>query len=486
MKDLTPALSVVVPLIDDRGLAETALASWTSQTLESGTFEIVAVAGVSPSGLGEGARSLLRSHDRLLDVEGGGEMDLYQAGAEAARSDVLLFTEAHCVAEPGTVESVVRHFRESSADATILGGVPLASNATARFETRLFEEGIRDHPTDAWRRVALRGFAVRREAWVEAGGFETACGRLAESILAVRLERLGRRIDACPAARIHHGNCSRLRDLAAALRPHGRGQAVWRERCEAGLEADFLPRLPDWSERARWEPRLARHASGLLLRTAARRIARGEWREGAEIARRLPAFLLGAILGTRFPRWIAAARAVCFLAASRLPRSEERRYRSYARASSELLRWGVFDHVAESGLPAAPTARCIRPAELPDGTLVGFHAAECWSVDRSDPGCRWTRPFALMRLDLAPADYRLSLQASVPLDPERFAWQLFFNGRRIPASPNGSFAVERGAFRAGEQLLAITCAPFHPAGLGLPDSRELGIALFGLRFEPVG
>jgi hypothetical protein len=492
------ALTVVLPLIDDRGHGESALISWTGQTLAADRFEIVAVTPRPGGRLERRARSLLRPHDRLEAAPGAAEMELYQAGARAARGDVLLFTEAHCLAEPDAAEALLRRFAEpwtatppragtagaAGPAAAQLAGEPLASNAFAAFETRLLRDGLRAHPDDAWRRVSLRGFAVRRAAWEAAGGFATGCGRLAEAILGVRLLRLGWRIDDCPEARVRHGNCSRARDLAAALRPHGRGQGAWRERCEAGLERDFLPPLPDWSERAGWEPRLARHALRVRLGILGRAMLRRAWRpHAAAAARALPGCLAAALLGYRVPRALAAARAAQALAASRWGPGKERRYRAYGRASSELLRWGVLDHAAAAGLPAAPAGEVLRPAELPDGALVGFHAPERWSAGDARPTCRWTRPFALLRLALEPADMRLILEVSSPVPPERRALRVFWNGRPVRAAPEGGFLLQRRRFRPGEQLLAIACAPFYPARAGLDDPRELGVAVFSLRFE---
>jgi hypothetical protein len=482
------ALTVVLPLIDDRGHGERALASWIGQTLAAERFEIVAVTPHPGDRLALRARSLLRPHDRLEAAPGAAEMELYQAGARAARAELLLFTEAHCLAEPDAAEALLRRFATPAGGAgpaaAQLAGEPLASNAFAAFETRLLGDGLRAHPDDAWRRVSLRGFAVRRGAWKEAGGFATACGRLAEAILGVRLLRLGCRIDDCPEARVRHGNCSRARDLAAALRPHGRGQGAWRERCEAGLERDFLPPLPDWSERAGWAPRLARHALRVRLGILGRAALRRAWRpHAAAAARALPGCLAAALFGHRVPRVLAAARAARSLAASRWGPGEERRYRAYGRASSELLRWGVLDHAAAAGLPAAPAGDVLRPAELPDGALVGFHAPERWSAGDARPTCRWTRPFALLRLALEPADMRLVLELCSPLPPERRALRVFWNGKPVPAAPDGSFRLRRRWFRRGEQLLGIASPPFRPARAGLDDPRELGVALFALRFE---
>jgi hypothetical protein len=480
-----PALTVVLPLIDDRGCGERALASWIGQTLAAERLEIVAVTPHPGSRLARRARSLLRRHDRLEVAAGATEMELYVAGARAARAELLLFTEAHCVAEPDAAEALLRCFAAPARTAAAqLAGEPLASNAFAGFETRLLRDGLRAHPDDAWRRVSLRGFAVRRSAWEAAGGFATGSGRLAEAILGVRLGRLGCRIDDCPEARVRHGNCSRARDLAAALRPHGRGQGAWRERCEAGLEKDFLPPLPDWAERAAWAPRLARHALRVRLGILGRAALRRGWRaHAAAAARALPGCLAAALFGHQVPRALAAARAACLLAASRWGPGEERRYRAYRRASSELLRWGVLDHAAAAGLPAAPAGEVLRPAELPDGAFVGFHAAERWSAGDARPACRWTRPFALIRLALEPADLRLTLELRSPVPPEQRALRIFWNGKPVPPAPDGSFRLRRHRFRRGEQLLGIACAPFHPARIGLDDPRELGVAVFAVRFE---
>lgn len=477
------ALTVILPLVDDRGFGEAALASWIGQP-DADSFEIIAVGNDPSSQLVRRARQLARPEDRVLVLPGMDEIELYRAGGEAAATELLLFTESHCIAEPGAARALVDLLRRTDAAAAMVSGRPMTSNAFAQFETRLFEEGLRQHPGDDWRWVGLRGLAIRRDAWERAGKFETSCGRLAESILAVRVGRMGGRIEVCPDARVRHGNCSRMRDLFAALHPSGRGQAEWRRRCEAGLEEEFLPPLAEWSERARWNRRIAAAAAGLHLRIGGDEAMRGQWRRAAARLRPLVGSGFRAVLGSRGVRCAAGVRAGWFLSSSVLRPSAEGRYRAYSRASSELLRWGVLDRV-DGSLPPAPATPQLRPSELPDGVFAGFHAAERFSADEPRPSCRWTRPFAMMRLGHPPADYRLSLDVRSPVPLERLALRLFWNGYRLEGSVEDGFAVPKEAFRRGEQLLAFDCTPFHPQRVGLPDTRELGVAVFALTLERI-
>ena len=478
-----PELSIVLPLVDDRGLGDRALAGWRAQTLAAERFEIVTVAPGQDGPLARRARSRLRPGDRLLVVPGAEEIDLYRVGGEAARGEVLLFTEAHCLPEPDTAAALLRDLASSATPVIVLGGGAIAAREVATFESRLFVEGIRAHGEDAWRRVSLRGLALRRDLWRAAGGFQDGCGRFAEAVLGVRLGRLGHAVGAAATARVHHGNCGSFAELAPPLCGLGRGQAAWRERCERGLEREFLPPLAEWSERGRWHRAHARHLAGVAARALLLdRGLPGWWARAGAMRRALPALLAAGAVGPRAPLALAAARAALAMAACRLPLGEERRYRAYRRACSELLRWGVLRHVAARfWLPAPAPAASLLPGELPHGALIGFHLAERWGEE----SCRWSGPLALVPLALPPGDYRGTIELRSPVPEERRCLRLFFNGRPLPPGAV-TFELRRQWCRpTGEQLLAIACAPFLPRRAGLPDDRELGVAVFRLDFAPM-
>jgi hypothetical protein len=45
------------------------------------------------------------------------------------------------------------------------------------------------------------------------------------------------------------------------------------------------------------------------------------------------------------------------------------------------------------------------------------------------------------------------------------------------------FDVPADAFRSGDQILSLTCAPCDPGGWGATDYRSLGVAISSIRFE---
>ena len=123
----------------------------------------------------------------------------------------------------------------------------------------------------------------------------------------------------------------------------------------------------------------------------------------------------------------------------------------------------------------------LRPGDMPDGQLPGFHPCEDWS---GEP-VRWSEPLAIVRLQLPRRRWRVSVDAASLFEPfERRRLRLWFNHHRIDcAVPSGeragiSFVVEPSFFRRGEQHLAFLCDPLPRRHYDRNDPRELGIAVY--------
>jgi hypothetical protein len=488
----SPTLSVVVPLVDDRDNAGPCLDGWLTQAAGGRDTEIVLVTDDHHPQVAR-LRARLRTQDRVVSCSSREEIAFYVAGARAARGRLLLFTESHCIPASDAALRLRVFFGQRRGCAGWLESDCVASNAWSRMEAHLYdtEKRHRRDPDD-WRHVSLRGFAVTRADFERAGGFDAAFGRFAESVLARRLQQMGVRLVAVPGPLVRHVNCTSFRELATALVHHALGQAAHRERCEMGLAEQILPRSEVWSRRTEWSRRYAAEALRILALSLRLERGRPNWaaRAGAALhpLPRLVAAVAfgapGALLGARLAARLAAFRFLLALGG-------ERRFAAYVQVWTALLAIGLLRYTAARPIIAAPRLGIgapLRPAEVPDGALLGFHAPDRWGAET----CRWTRPWALVRIALEPADLRFRLHLRSPVPPERRCLSIYFDGRPVRDSARNEddhqlvFDIRREAFRPGpEHTLGLVCAPYRPAKDGLPDQRELGVALFSIAVELV-
>ena len=479
-------LSVILPLVDSRGSAEEAAGAWTRQTLPPHEYEVIAP---SPSPA-PSIEAQLRSHDRVEIIAGAGEADLYAAGCRLARGEILLLTESHCIPELDTAAELVRYFAESEVAAAHLDGPGISRSALARMEERMNLEYRRNREgVDDWRIASLRGFAVRRDAYDAAGGIDVEVGRLAEKVLAFELLHRGFHIGRAPRAVLHHVNCRRWSQLARPLRQYGQALSTYWMRCEQRGMAPMLAPAAEFRRRAMLSRPVARLTCRLLLASLAGQQGAPAWRTRAgRAARALPGVLAAVLLGGRAALLVARlrverARVACGVAA----RHEERLYPIFSRAWQELTRLGVVESMRPGGPAVVVEAAhaVLRPGDMPDGQLPGFHPCEDWG---GEP-VRWSEPLAIVRLQLPRRRYRVFVDAASLFEPcERRRLRLWFNRHRITcAVPGGeravlSFVVEPSFFRRGEQHLAFLCDPLPRRHYDRDDPRELGIAVYEIRF----
>jgi hypothetical protein len=480
-----PRLSVVLPLGDDRGLAAESVRAWTRQTLPADLYEIVAVDDRRHARRAERVRQALRAHDQLVVVAGGGEIELYQGGAEAARGELLLFTESHAVPALEALEGLLRHLDRTGAEAATLRSAHLARRGLAALEERLGETARAERtPAEWWAGVSLRGFALRRSLFRELGGFRTDLERFAETALAIEMDRRGLRADEARDAVVRHGDCTRPAELEPALLALGRGRRAYVDAGPPELVRQYLGDFDPLS-RAVLDAGLARE----LCAEAARSIL--ERRGGAAtVAANLAAlrrFVPTALAGPTGASLALRASARISLLRCMVPLGDgDRRFARFRRAWHDVWSCGQIQHLERQALP--PPARPPEPLRFslaaPDTDFVGFHARETDAVGTF----RWTEPAALWRLALVPDDYRARLHLSLP--PQDSRLRLSLNGHALRPVAEGSpetlaFGVPRAMLRlGGEQHLVLLSLPFRPQLLGRGDARTLGIAVRSLDLVP--
>src|SRR5690349_22188364 len=194
-----PELSVVLTLIDHDGHAAECVESWArGQDLPRERYEVIAVSNGADPPVDRLVESLLGPGDRLLRVSGSQELELHDQGARAAAGRWLLFTEAHTVAEPGCLSSLLAYLSENEArysGACIRSLGTGSANAVARCEQRWYADGFREWSREGdWRKVTIRGFAIRRDVYLDAGGFQHRFECFAETAFAATLAEGGHRL----------------------------------------------------------------------------------------------------------------------------------------------------------------------------------------------------------------------------------------------------------------------------------------------------
>lgn len=104
MSPAQPLVSVVVPVRDDERRLERCLTALGAQSYPSDRFEVVVVDNGSRDGSGDVARA----HGAVCETETTvGSYAARNRGVEVAKGDILAFTDADCLPEPGWLQALV-------------------------------------------------------------------------------------------------------------------------------------------------------------------------------------------------------------------------------------------------------------------------------------------------------------------------------------------------------------------------------------------
>jgi predicted dehydrogenase len=482
--------SVILPLPDHRGYATKAVSSWTEgQTFDRDRFEVIVASDGAEPGLEESVEPLLGPRDRLIRAEGVEEIELYDSAARAARGRIVIFTEPHCIAEPGFIEEMLDHLSRTGETGACGRTVAISPNALARMEQRLYDEGFRvwSQPGHGCK-VILRAFAIERRTYLEVGGYETKYGRFAEFALAAKLHASGKRLGYASGAAVEHLYTTNFTMLRPPIDDFLEGELRYRLDHSADYCERYFGVPEEWVKRGE----LSRDGARAALGVAARALLRpSSWRAGA--ARSLLATALrltpAALLGPR----PALAHAELRFALARLRcqvwrLSERRLLRAYRDAFRWMNRGSRLRFLTELGPQASPSteATSFPLAELSEQSLFGFHRAE----QVNGTSFRWSRALAFAEVPIDPGDYRVEIDTGGLRDPRALGVQVYFNGRRIRASrleldsTRIAFRLRPGEFSPGAQRIGLIAAPFCPARVAdSDDTRELALPVASVEFR---
>ncbi len=247
---VTPRISVLLPLTDERGAGVECVRAWAGQSAEPDSFEIVALAPGEDSALERSVRPLLRGHDRWIVAPGKDEYELFNLGAQEGSGEFVFVTEAHCVPERDCLGAMLEELDRTGAPGVRGSSVPEAHGDLGVLERDAFEDALRvEEDPDHWRKILIHSLAVRRDVYLDAGGLPPAYGDFAPWPLAIALHSGGQRLVFSPRPRVHHVYDGDLGQLGSHVRSFGRGEMRYRSEVPVALGGRYLDPAVEWEQR---------------------------------------------------------------------------------------------------------------------------------------------------------------------------------------------------------------------------------------------
>jgi GT2 family glycosyltransferase len=219
-----PLCSVVVPTRNRPGQVAECVASLAALDYPRARLEAIVVddGGAFPLG-----PVLAPFRDRLdltlLERPPEGNAAARNAGAAAARGDLLVFTDDDCVADPGWLRALAA--RAAAEPGAGVGGrsVPGADGLCASAAHLVVETGYRWSNRGGARFLASNNLALPADGFRELGGFDESYARSADRDLCDRWLLSGRPLVYEPAAVVHHRQRLDLPEFARKHFANGRG-----------------------------------------------------------------------------------------------------------------------------------------------------------------------------------------------------------------------------------------------------------------------
>lgn len=472
--------SVLVPLMDDRATGERCVRAWTQeQTFPRDRYEVIALApGVDPE-LEAAVRPLLTPRDHWVVADSRIVVELLNIGAQRAGGHLLFLTESHCEPDSACLAELVAHLDRTGEIGARGSSVGRAEGELGAFERDIYRRGQAEGEADGhWNRVLIHSFAIRRDVFLDVGGFRSDLGDFSNFALGIELRERGLALGHAPRAVVHHTYDGDLQGLGVHLRDFGRGEAAYFGETSRDVRERYLVEPAEWTDRRSFTRRGARRA--LRAAVGVRKRDRGVAREAARHA-------LVAVAGPRGAAALAQAQAAATAVRIRSLRGHPtEQARAFGHWWRYCARAGRIDLLAaRPAVPEAPLAGPHLDLTTIDGPhLMGFHVVE----ESQGRRFRWTSPLALVEAALPhPGRYTARLEVA-PIRPAADSGlHIAVDGRLVPP---GSYRYEPEGVRfglrgGGVRWLAFATTTLRPRRDGSEDHRDLGLAVSGLTFEPV-
>lgn len=210
-------VSVVIPVKDDPRVVA-CVASVCALAGEAGALDIIVVDNGSAAGFEDVLESLPAT---VLDAPGVTVYAARNRGADAAAGEVVFFTDADCMVEPGWLGAGIEAIM-GGADVVQGRSGSLGGSAADRLIQRRYAAHLRGLRPGAATECDTRNLAVRRSVF-GAVRFDEAFRRVGDTAFGLEAELAGFRVAYAPAMRLRHAHETSMALFLAKQACHGWG-----------------------------------------------------------------------------------------------------------------------------------------------------------------------------------------------------------------------------------------------------------------------
>ena len=489
--------SVVIALLNHGGHWEESIKSWArEQDYPRDRYEVIVLSNGKRACEG-GAKELLCEQDSLVITDLTQEMEIYDHGLRMGRGKYLFIAEAHSIGTANCLSEMMNYLVETGKPGAMCESAGLYSTLPGLLQELVFKDiNEQFKRPDFWFRIALRGTAILKSLYLQAGGLKKEYLMFADNLLSIDLHRSGVFLGFAHKAIVKHYNVWNFAHIEKATRDFVAGECLYRENSSEREQERYIGISQQWRQRLFYHPGVARHRYNALKKIALRRIMQpARW---AGLLKTIPDLLDAMILamfGAHSGKAASLLKAMfwkymsVFLHAIRRERGAKEAYiRSFHIHRVEYFRY-------KNWLRKPPELKCASRLSLPmsedlDDHLVAFH-----SVEQTEGGkqYRWTQPLSMVIVRVPAGDYVLAME-DAGCRPENLKANLavFFNQQELKRLPGQAgdnmlrFEVNRQHFSNSEfQHLTLVADCLQPSKQGSHDKRKLGIPIVSIEFQPL-
>ena len=481
-------LTVVYPVFDIRGEIADHVRLWTGeQDFDRAKYRVLVVGGTETEFDETSLQKVLQKQDGILRIPGAGrDADYWNAGALKARTQWLLFVEAHGLPERDSLSALAAWISANPAGTACNFRINnLEGGRVGDLMGRWFREMHANWAdSSTWPRFHRTAFAIRRDVFEQAGPFVPKYGQFAPPLLSARLHQYGHAIGLIPASRVNHEDSPDMPTHHADTGDYVRGEMDAR----AEIDPVFFERYFGPSPAQASDIRPARYARSILGALAAAALQRpGKARDLlGQAGRLLPTAFVSLRLRARL---LAGLIRFDQFSTTYLPLPDHTRAKRFGIAHDRVVRAEQMLWVARNSIPAlkvGPGKQQWPIEAIGEHAISGLHALE----DHSQGMFRWSHPAFLLRL--AP-----TVMGMLTLETKNLRGDLNLSDVMIVAggkvllpgqierdgTGNISFNIPAPSGPGADiDVVVIASALCEPAGDNRPG-RRLGLPLFSLVFD---